>query len=254
MLGNRGIKQILEAAFGKQHYIVIINMAKNYVDFLENTTRYLTGNGNYPYDIKIRTPTGIVEPRLYSHHDILTVNEIFCRLDYLADENIKTVVDLGSNIGISAMYFLSRNREAKCYLYEPDKNNIAKLKNNLLKFEERYYLCEKAVSYESGQFEFGVEPTGRYGGIGVNTKDKIIVDCLEINNIIKEVLCKEQFIDILKIDTEGVEEKTVETIDVDLLKRIRRIYLEANPKDLLHPNMFKQKQYGSVCHLFNKCT
>ena len=113
MLGNRGIKQILRAVFGKQHYIAMINMVRIYTDTLNNTTRYLTGIGRYPYDIKIKTPTGLIEPRLYSHHDILTVNEIFCRLDYPADENTMTVVDLGSNIGISALYFLSRNNKSK---------------------------------------------------------------------------------------------------------------------------------------------
>jgi len=44
--------------------------------------------------------------------------EIFCRLDYLAKTDIKVVVDIGSNIGISALYFLSRNKQAKCYLFE----------------------------------------------------------------------------------------------------------------------------------------
>ena len=172
MLGNRGMKQILRAVFGKQHYIALINMAKNYQDFLENTARYLTGIGSYPYDIKIGTPTGIIEPRLYTHHDILTVNEIFCRLDYLADESIKTVVDVGSNIGISALYFLSRNNESKCYLYEPDKRNTEKLKKNLFGFSKRYSLCEKAISHESGQLEMGIEATGRYGGIGIKKSMK----------------------------------------------------------------------------------
>jgi len=121
MLGNRSIKQVLKAITGKQHYIALFNMAKNYPDFLNNTIRYLTTTGFYPYDIEIRTPTGIVKPKIYSSHDMLTVNEIFCRLDYKADKNINIVVDLGSNIGISALYFLSRNNESRCYLYEPDK-------------------------------------------------------------------------------------------------------------------------------------
>jgi len=251
MLGNRGINQILKAVTGKQHYITLVNMVRNYPNFFKCTARYLTANGIYPYNIKVKTPTGILEPRLYSHHDMLTVNEIFCRLDYPADKTIKTVVDLGSNIGISALYFLSRNNESKCYLYEPDKRNIEKLKKNLSNFPERYSLFEKAVSYESGQLEFGMDPTGRYGGIGISSDETIVVDCLEINDVIKNILAKEEIIDILKIDTEGVEIKTVEAIESSLLKRIKRIYLEANPRHQLHPNMFKQKQYGSVCQLVN---
>lgn len=254
MLGNRGVNQIVRAVFGKQHYIALLNMMKNYPDILDSTTRYLSGIGSYPYDIKVRTPVGVIEPRLYGHHDILTVNEIFCRLDYAADENTETVLDLGSNIGISALYFLSRNNKSKCYLYEPDKRNTEKLRKNLAGFDGRYSLCEKAVSHESGQLEFGIEPTGRYGGIGVKTEETIVVDCLEINEVIENVLSKEKFIDIVKIDTEGVEISTVEAIEVDFLKRIKRIYLEAKPEHPLHEDIFKQKQYGSVCQLVNKYT
>jgi FkbM family methyltransferase len=161
---------------------------------------------------------------------MLTVNEIFCRLDYKAAENIKVAVDLGSNIGLSALYFLSRNDESQCYLYEPDKRNIEKLRMNLRDFSGRYLLCENAVSNESGQLEFGIEPTGRYGGIGIKSEEKIVVDCLEINDVLESVLAEHEFIDILKIDTEGVEIDTVGAIGSDSLRRIKRIYLESKPK------------------------
>ena len=252
MLGDREPKQILSALVGKHHYVALFNMMKNYPDFMDNTRRYLTGRGEYPYDIKVRTPVGLIQPRLYTHHDILTVNEIFCRSDYYADKSLKTVVDLGSNIGISALYFLSRNKTSKCYLFEPDQKNITKLKANLSGFEDRYVLSEKAVSYESGQLEFGVEPTGRYGGIGVQTGETIIVECLEINDVLDDILTIEGSIDVLKIDTEGVEIKTVEAIDEGLAKRIKKIYLEARPNHALQPNVFDQRQYGTVCQLTNK--
>jgi FkbM family methyltransferase len=251
MFGNRGVKQIAKAVVGRQHYIALVNMMRFYPEFMGNTVRYLTATGSYPYDIKVITPTGIITPRLYSYHDLLTVNEIFCRLDYSADEGIKVVVDLGSNIGISALYFLSRNNESKCYLYEPDPRNIEKLQMNLSKFSERYILHKNAVSYEAGQLDFGIEPTGRYGGIGVITDEKIVVNCLEINDVIKSVLANEEYIDILKIDTEGVEQKTVEAIEESYLYHIKSIYLEANPESQLIPGIFKQKQYGSICQLKN---
>src|ERR1043165_515503 len=97
-LGNRATKQILKSAFQRRHYIALLNMRTLYPRFPENLWRYLTGNGNYPYDIDVRTPTGLVSIRLYSHHDLLTVNEIFCRQDYYADATLRRVVDVGSNI------------------------------------------------------------------------------------------------------------------------------------------------------------
>jgi FkbM family methyltransferase len=194
----------------------------------------------------------MISPNLYSHHDLLTVNEIFCRNDYFADESIKIVVDFGSNIGISALYFVTRNLQSKCYLYEPDKRNVEKLRENMSGFEGRYTIFEKAVSYESGRLEFGIEATGRYGGIGVQTGQTIIVDCLNVNDVISEILDREGVIDILKIDTEGVEVRTVEAIEPELAKGIRRIFLEARPEHGLHSALFVQEQYGPVCRLTNR--
>jgi len=227
-------------------------MRKLYPKFWDNLRRYLTGRGQYPYKIDINTPIGIISPTLYSSHDLLTVNEIFCRKDYIADEKIAIILDLGSNIGISALYFLTRNRDSKCYLYEPDRRNVEKLKENMIGFESRYTIIEKAVSYESGKVEFGIESTGRYGGIGVKTGHMITVECLNVNDVISEILDKEGVIDVLKIDTEGVEIETVEAIDSKYANKIRKIYLEAHPDHALQSDLFLQEQYGSVCRLTNR--
>lgn len=188
MLGNCSINQVMKAIVGRQHYIALFNMIRIYPSFFDSIYRYLTARGTYPYNVSIRTPTGSVAARLYSHHDLLTVNEIFCRLDYPAGNSIRVVVDVGSNIGISALFFLSRNSFSKCYLFEPDPRNIERLKRNLTTFENRYVLHDKAVSHKKGKFEFGLESTGRYGGIGVKGEKTIIVDCLEINELIENVL------------------------------------------------------------------
>ena len=41
--------------------------------------------GSYPHDLHLNTPSGRVQPRLYSYHDLLTVNEVFFRRDPLGD-------------------------------------------------------------------------------------------------------------------------------------------------------------------------
>lgn len=252
MFGDRSLSTVLNSALQKKHYVALLNMYRNYPAFWENLGRYLSGKGKYPYRIQVRTPTGTINPTIYNYHDLLTVNEVFCRQDYFADSTISVVVDLGSNIGISALYFLTRNSQSRCYLFEPDTRNIKKLKHNLVQFESRYLLRKEAVSDSSGCFRLGIENTGRYGGIGIETGEYIDVDCLGINEVLQEILKKEEIIDILKIDTEGVEVKTVKAIEEIFLKRIRRIYLEANPKEQLHPGTFQQYQHGSICRLTNR--
>tara|TARA_B100001750_G_C15137553_1_gene412955 strand:- start:72 stop:632 length:561 start_codon:yes stop_codon:yes gene_type:complete len=183
---------------------------------------------------------------------MLTVNEVFCRIDYPADLNINVIVDIGSNIGITALYFLTRNDKSRCYLYEPDNRNIKKLLENLSNYKNRYYLFKKAVSHKKGILDFGIEETGRYGGIGLNQKQIIKVDSLKINDVLSDIFKREKTIDILKIDIEGLEEETIKSISPEYLNKIKRIYFESTPKIKLFTNIFNQKQYGSVCHLINK--
>jgi len=252
MLGRRSAKRVMAALWGRQHYIALLHMARVYPGFAANLWRYLTGRGSYPYQPVVRTPLGPIRPTLYTHHDLLTLNEIFCRRDYAADQTSRIVVDLGSNIGISALYFLTRSRESRCLLFEPDARNIARLKENLAGHEDRYELHEFAVADQRGEVTFGIEPTGRYGGIGRNTGDSIRVPCRHINDVLESVLKRFERIDILKIDTEGVEIATVKAIDPAWLPRVEAIYLEAAPDEPLWPAFYIQKQYGSICRLMRR--
>jgi FkbM family methyltransferase len=252
MFGHRSFLMFLNSMLSKQHYIALLNMWRVYPQFFDNLRRYILCDGEYPYNIKINTKNGLLEVILHSYHDLMTVNEIFCRLDYRANSKINTVVDFGSNIGVSALYFLSQNEKSRCYLFEPDPKNIERLKKTLFGFEQRYELNEVAVSNESGIIKFGVEVTGRYGGINIDSEKYIEVQCLDVNKVLQDILSRENLIDILKIDTEGVEIQTVESIKIDFLKRIKVIYLEAFPMNTLHQDIFVQEQYGSICQLTNR--
>ena len=250
MLANRSLSRIFKAFFGLQHYMALAAMFRIYPRPFENLYRYLTGHGEYPYRVQLRTPLGLVMPTCFSHHDLLTVNEIFCRGDYGSRTNqAKIVLDIGSNIGISALYFLTRNAQARVYCYEPDPKNISRLKENLKDFDARFELHTQAVADKGGPIQFGVESTGRYGGIGVKTGSYITVDCVNINDVLDMVLRENGTIDILKMDIEGQEISATLAIRREYLLRIRRIYIEAVPDMQLHPDIFIQRQYGEICQL-----
>jgi FkbM family methyltransferase len=76
------------------------------------------------------------------------------------------VVDVGSNIGLSALYFLTRPSRPYCFLYEPDPRNTARLRDNVARFADRWELAEAAVAARPGRVRFATEPTGRYGRVG----------------------------------------------------------------------------------------
>ena len=250
-LGGRSLQTIARAVLQPRHYRAALNMMQGYHQPWEVLYRYLSGAGVYPWDVRVRTPLGWFNPTLFSHHDLLTLNEIFCRLDYRLDPVPQVVVDLGANIGLSGLYFLTRAPTVRCHLYEPVPQNLERLEANLGRVRERATLNPYAVGDAEGEVEFGIEPSGRYGGIGVATGHSIVVRCRSINSVLEDILAREARIDLLKIDTEGAEERTVRAIDTAYLERIGAIYLEARPPLPLLPGRFRQEQYGEVVRLYN---
>lgn len=249
-VGGRELKTIGKAALERRHYTAARNMVRMYESPAEMFRRYLTTNGVYPYTARVRTPLGPLDLQLYSPDDVRTVNEIFCRRDYDADANDKVVVDFGSNIGISAAYFLSRGTGVFAYLYEPLPLNIERLRRNLVRFSDRYQLTEVAVGPASGEVQFGWESTGRYGGVGATWDNTMTVQCLNSCDILDKVVATHGAIDVLKVDIETLEEAVVKGIPQSLAERIRKIYVEyeftGNPLAGTHIH----HQYGGIAQFF----
>ncbi|MEX2195996.1 MAG: FkbM family methyltransferase [Thermoleophilaceae bacterium] len=189
--------------------------------------RYVTGRGEYPAEVKVRTPTGVLPLAVYCADDIATVNEVFCRLDYRVSSDIRTVLDIGANIGISAAYFLSRNPAVRVTCFEPAPANLPRLRAQLEQFGDRAEIQEYAVATADGDVEFGVEPTGRYGSMYIPpTHERIVVPCRSINGVLEDALGSTDRIDVLKLDTEGLEPATIEAIRPDLAERIGLVVFE----------------------------
>jgi FkbM family methyltransferase len=251
MLGGRPARLIAEAVFEPEHYFALARMVRLYPAFPRVAKRYFVGGGSYPCACRVRTPTDLIAPTIYSHHDIWTVHEVFGREDYRAGPGLGVAVDVGANIGISALYFLTRNRTSRCYLYEPVPRNIERLRINLVGYEERYALEKAAIAAEGGIVDFVVEPTGRYGGIGGEGADRIRVACRPVTEVLNEVLEREPIIDLLKIDTEGTELETVGAILPTQLARIRTICYETRTPHNPDPKRFSMQFACETCRLIN---
>jgi hypothetical protein len=167
LLGSRNPITVAKAIFEWRHYRAAKNMLLRYRHPLDATARYLFASGDYPCTVQIKTPLGIIEPTIYSFDDMLTLNEVFCREDYRCSRGASIIVDFGSNIGISALYFLTRSPETFAYLFEPLPQNSERLHQNLRGFEDRYEFSQVAIALTDGEAEFGYESSGRYGGIGL---------------------------------------------------------------------------------------
>jgi FkbM family methyltransferase len=241
-------KEVLEP----RNYLAALRMVRRLERPADGLRRYFLGKGSYPYVCGVRTPSGMVAPTLYSHHDMWTVNEVFCREDYATDNAADVVVDVGSNIGISALFFLTRSPATRCWLYEPVPANVERLRANLAGYEDRYVLRDVAVAATAGRAEFGVEESGRYGGIGVRTGRSIEVECAGINDVLDDVLGSTGRVDVLKIDTEGTELEILRAIRPELLRRVRTVFLEVEERPISGVDQFDSRYHNQTWVLRNQ--
>jgi FkbM family methyltransferase len=224
--GKRPLRNIFLAPFHRDHWRALFRSFRVYERPFQQLFRYVFSSGSYPHTIRLRTPIGPINVTLHTAHDLRTVNEIFCRNDYPAGPDERLIVDFGSNIGISALFFITRSPHAFCYLYEPLPQNLARLKENVAGFTDRVAINGIAVGVKDGTVNFGYEESGRYGGIGLPFKETMPVPCRKAVSVLEEILTKHEVIDILKIDIEALEKEIIASLPLDVLKRVRNIYVE----------------------------
>lgn len=205
---DRTLRAWLAAPFGRRHWRALQNLrrVRPAGQFL---WRYLSQTGTYPWRPLVRTPLGTLQPLLRSRHDLLTLHEVLLREDYRIGGEPVRVLDIGANIGLAALYWLSRSPEVRLLCYEPDPANLVVLEENLRPFRGRYRVLEAAVWTESGTLRFQTESTGRYGHL--DSEGKATVEAHGPDQVLD--LCTEFFgprgADLIKIDIEGHEEQLV---------------------------------------------
>jgi FkbM family methyltransferase len=233
MLNDRSLKMVARNVTRPSNYVALVRAARVYERPLVAGSRYFLGRGDYPCSVQVRTPIGPQNVTLFNSHDAVTLHEIFCREDYRCPSP-HVVVDFGANIGISALYFLTRSNYTYCELYEPDPRNLPKLLRNLQDYKGRFTLHEAAVADRQGFLSFAREPTGRYGTLesaswvwnSPDRTDQIGVRVEHVNTVLDQAMTRHGMIDLLKIDTEGSELSTLLAIDPALRTRIRYIVIE----------------------------
>jgi FkbM family methyltransferase len=253
---GRSLSRVFRALFDYRNYLSVVKAPFVYVnpiqDFLQG---YILQKGNYPHIVHLQTPIGVNSIEILNSLDTFTINEIFCWEIYYTDNQPKIVVDIGSNIGVSELYFLSRNNSNIVYGFEPVPNLYEQLQNNISKFRDRAFNQKVAISNINGTSQMGVESSGRYGGIGVKSESQITVETIDINFALSQVLDSHDFIDILKMDIEGLEEIAINSIDLDILSRIKLIYVEAGDDNKFFPQnlkkSFKHFSHRGICKYVN---
>jgi FkbM family methyltransferase len=247
---SRTLQSCLSASLEKRHWKALINIALRCRYPFDFIARYLFNKYEYPHKIFIKNGKGDIPITVYSWHDILTVNEIFFREDYYTPKDSSIIVDLGSNIGISALYFLTQSN-CRVYMYEPVPSNLEKLYWNIKPYAHRCEVHPVAIGPFEGTCSFGIEATGRYGGLGLNTGTVIDVQSVSITQELIRVLEIHNHIDVLKMDVESMEFEMLHALDDTILKKIRYIHVEFNGELKFSKSFFALSKRGTVYSLKN---
>jgi FkbM family methyltransferase len=202
--------------------------------------------GSYPRTLAIKTPSGPVDVELFSPADLSTLNLIFCRQDYYLPDDTRVVVDVGSNIGLSALYWLTRNNESFVYCYEPAPTSHDRLVANLRPFKDRFVARREAVSNFSGEARFGLETSGVYSSLDLNSSQHVTCQVLHINEVLEPVIRRHGQVDVLKIDSEGHELRTLEAVAPEFWKRIRCINVDCTGGSQFIPPEFHRSRVASA--------
>jgi FkbM family methyltransferase len=202
----------------------------------------------YPWRLSLRTPTGDVRVSLYSGADLSTANLVFCRQDYYLPPGARTVVDIGSNIGLSSLYWLTRNPEVYVYCYEPAPPSYGRLLDNLAPFQGRFTPHQAAVSDFRGVADFGMEPSGVNSSLDMRKRavEFVKVEVVHVNDVMEEVLSHHGSIDMLKLDNEGHEFRTLSAIAPEFWPRIRCVNVGCHGNAAAVPKDFRKTQVGSA--------
>ncbi len=178
--------------------------------------------------------------------DFDVLRDVFVQEEYnlpIVDDP-KIIFDLGSNVGVTVIYFALKYPKATIHAFEPDPKNIALFKKNTKQFKERTVLHEKAVHWDPNvkEITFYQNPAYHWSSSlfeqGAGLK-KIVVSTVTLEEVMDEYRIDE--IDIMKFDIEGAE--------YDLFKSFTRLGNIVWYVGEVHPHVFK-KTTESFIELF----
>ena len=144
----------------------------------------------------------------------------------LRAKDLRTVLDIGANIGISALYFAATFPNAVVHAFEPDPANCAVLADNA-RAQLRIRVHPFALGAEDGELQlFDSDDPSNLGGcsahgLGVNTASSKRVPVRHAGHALAELGVER--VDVIKIDTEGAEWEILTALDPRLLSGVRLI-------------------------------
>ena len=151
-------------------------------------------------------------------YDEIIEREIY---KFSTDEPAPYIIDGGSNIGLSVLYFKQVYPEARILAFEPDPNIFEVLKRNCRNFAlEDVELFDRALWIENGYLGFRKE--GSLGG-RLADDDNSVPDESVPTQRLRDLLTSK--VTLLKLDIEGAETEVLEDC-ADRLVNVENLFVE----------------------------
>jgi FkbM family methyltransferase len=140
---------------------------------------------------------------------------LFCEIfrtssyEHLLPETAEVVVDLGANIGVSALYFRLRYPEATIYCFEPDPANLRRLRAQAAVLENTR-VRNVALWSSNGTLSFYTDPhRGSLSAVSpvYDRQQEIHVQARTLGAVLEGESIS--VVDVLKVDVEGAEEEAL---------------------------------------------
>ena len=146
------------------------------------------------------------------------------------DSDRPVIIDCGSNIGMSVLFFKEEYPQARILAFEPDPDNFRHLQSAVSGNFSDVAIYNKAVSDEPGQMQLYASPDS-HGGITTKSLYRERLDDTAVASASVEVVRLSEYlklpVDLLKIDVEGAEISVLrDLIATGTISRVAKMIVE----------------------------
>lgn len=179
------------------------------------------------------------------HHGATFLNQfesIFVDQIYQFNCESKTpvIIDCGSNMGTSVLYFKWLFKDAKVFAFEPDKNIFEVLNKNVANNKlNEVHLANKAVWIDNQEMFFNSNDA--QSSKLIQDASSIKVKCVRLKDFMQDF----KQIDFLKLDIEGAELPVLQDISNEL-HRVKHLFIE------YHSGVDQPQKLSQLLHILEK--
>lgn len=180
-------------------------------------------------EIIVRTPVGKIQVSLRNLESAKTFFSVFCRRDYATPKSPAVLLmDVGANIGITSLYFVSRNRANRAICFEPDHGNVDVLVRNLRQFADRTEVHVCALATSAGTTTFYRAEDGKYSSLIQSERACLPdpVECRVFADALRGIVSDATIPVVVKLDVEGLEPDLVRSVEWEKFTRVHRLVCE----------------------------